>query len=49
VFYLFLEIAFNYYNRTETDTGGSVEHTKAIKIIMLKELGKLTLYLRYKE
>ena len=26
----------------ETDTGGLVEHTKALEIMMLKELGKLT-------
>ena len=26
----------------ETDTGGLVEYTKALEIMMLKELGKLT-------
>jgi len=30
------------FNRTKTDTGGFVEDTKTIEIIMLKELGKLT-------
>ena len=32
----------------ETDTGGQVENTKAIERILVKELGKLLPYLRYK-
>ena len=30
-------------DRTKTDTGGWVEYTKVYEIIILKELGKLTL------
>ena len=33
----------------ETDTGGQVEHTKALGRTVLKELGKLPPYLRKKE
>ena len=33
----------------ETDTGGQVEHTKALERSVLKELGKLPPYLRKKE
>ena len=33
----------------ETDTGGQVEHTKALERSILKELGKLPPYLRKKE
>ena len=33
----------------ETDTGGQVEHTKALERSLLKELGKLPPYLRKKE
>ena len=32
----------------QTDTGGQVENTKAIERILVKELGKLLPYLRYK-
>ena len=32
----------------ETDTGGQVEHTKALERTMLKELGKMHAYLRDK-
>ena len=31
------------YDRTKTDTGRQVEHTKALERTMLKELGKLHL------
>ena len=38
-------IKFNYLilndNRTKTDTSGQVENTKALEIIILKELGKM--------
>ena len=30
-------------NRTKTNTGGKVENTKVLEIIVLKELGKITL------
>tara|TARA_R110002096_G_scaffold89580_2_gene203667 strand:- start:59 stop:310 length:252 start_codon:yes stop_codon:yes gene_type:complete len=32
----------------QTDTGGQVEHTKALERTMLKELGKMLPYLRKK-
>ena len=34
--------------RTQTDTGGQVENTKAIERILVKELGKSLPCLRYK-
>ena len=37
----FREIALAYETVPETDTGGLVEHTKALERTMLKELGKL--------
>ena len=37
----FQEIAPAYETVPETDTGGLVEHTKALERTMLKELGKL--------
>ena len=37
----FQEIAPTYKTVPETDTGGLVEHTKALERTMLKELGKL--------
>ena len=33
---------FSDTDRTKTDTGGLVEYTKTCRIIMLKELGKMT-------
>ena len=33
----------------QTDTGGQVEHTKALERTVLKELGKLPPYVRKKE
>ena len=38
---LFQEIAPPLMTVPETDTGGMVEHTKALERTMLKELGKL--------
>ena len=35
-------------NRTKTNAGKWVEDTKAIKLIIFKELGKLYFKLRYK-
>ena len=32
----------------QTDTGGQVEHTKAIERILVKELGKSLPFLRFK-
>ena len=37
------------YDRTKTNTGKLVKYTKALEIITLKELGKLTPSLRQKE
>jgi len=33
----------NIWNRTKTDTGELVDYTKALELMMLKELGKLAL------
>lgn len=43
VFYCFQEKALYFNSVPETDTGKQVEYTKAFKIIVLKELGKLAL------
>ena len=37
----FQEIAPPYKTVPQTDTGGQVEHTKALERMVLKELGKL--------
>ena len=38
---LFQEIASSLKTVPQTDTGGQVEHTKALERTMLKELGKM--------
>ena len=46
VIYIFSEFSrktFKNLNRTKTDTSRWVEYTKALEIIMLKELGKMAL------
>ena len=45
---MFLEIALH-ETVPETDTGGLVEHTKALERTMLIDLGKIPPYVREKE